>query len=212
MRADEVDKTNLAANISSRICHDLVSPVGAIVNGVDLIREIGTSGLGEEFSMISQSAERASSLLQFYRLAFGAVGTDASDVARDMLLGRAGALISSPRIILEWNGENGPSFARAEARLFCLMLLCARGVTGTSGVIRIVFDPSGSFPLTIRIEGGGTSEAPELLETLRSGADVSHLTPRTIEFALTQSCATEMGVQLAVEYAPALMALTATRG
>ena len=211
MRSDPENEIDLAAKISSRICHDLVSPVGAIVNGVDLIREIGTGGLGEEFGMISQSAERASTLLQFYRLAFGAVGPDAQEVSRDMLLNRADALISSPRIILEWSNEVGPYFTRAEARLFCLLLLCSRAVTGTTGLIRIVFDETASFPLTIRIEGGGMSDSADLLETLRPGADTSRLTPRNVEFALAQSSATEMGVQIELEYAPALMILTAVR-
>ena len=211
MRPDPTDKSELAANISTRICHDLVSPVGAIVNGVDLIREIGTGGLGDEFSMISQSAERASSLLQFYRLAFGAIGPDSQDVSRDMLLNRASALISTPRVMLEWTGEQGPSFARAEARLFCLMLLCGRAVTGTSGLIRVIFDSLGSFPLTIRVEGGGTSEAAELLQTLSPGADTSYLSPRSIEFALAQTCAADLDVEIRTENNPGLISLTASR-
>ena len=66
------DSRDLTSILVSRICHDLVSPVGAIVNGVDLVREIGGGDIEAELAMISQSSNRASALLQFYRIAFGA--------------------------------------------------------------------------------------------------------------------------------------------
>ena len=209
MPSETADKTVLAANLSSRICHDLVSPVGAIVNGIDLIREIGTSGLDEEFTMISQSAERASSLLQFYRLAFGAVGPDSQDIARDVLLERARALISSPRIILDHTGEAGPVFSRAEARLLCLMLLCARSLTGMSGAITVRFSPVSTFPLRIEVSGAGTAEGPGLMAALDTPAHDADLGPRNIEFALARSCAAELGIRLAARQDQGVINLTA---
>ena len=200
MPSEPPEKTVLAANLSSRICHDLVSPVGAIVNGIDLIREIGTTGLDQEFSMISQSAERASSLLQFYRLAFGAVGPDSEDIARDVLLDRARALISSPRIVLDHVGENGPVFARDDARLLCLMLLCARSLTGMTGAITVRFSPTSTFPLRIDISGAGTAEGPGLMAALDTAAHDAELGPRNIEFALARTCAGELGVRLGASH------------
>ena len=91
------------------------------------------------------------------------------------------------------------------------MLLCGRAVTGTSGLIRVIFDSLGSFPLTIRVEGGGTSEAAELLQTLSPGADTSYLSPRSIEFALAQTCAADLDVEIRTENDPGLISLTASR-
>ncbi len=62
--------------ISSRICHDLVSPVGAISNGVELIEELGETAGGEALSLIASSAEQASVRLKCFRIAYGAAGTD----------------------------------------------------------------------------------------------------------------------------------------
>ena len=60
--------------IASKICHDMVSPVGAISNGVELMEELGESA--EALSLISSSAEQASIRLKCFRLAYGGAGTD----------------------------------------------------------------------------------------------------------------------------------------
>src|SRR5438445_7741277 len=69
--------------VCSRICHDLVSPVGAVNNGVELIREMAddeapSSGLeSEALALIAHSAEQGSRRLRVLRLAYGAAGADA---------------------------------------------------------------------------------------------------------------------------------------
>src|SRR6202007_483242 len=85
---------DLAALLCSRVCHDLISPVGAIVNGVEVLEE----DKDEEtrtfaLDLIKKSAHNASARLQFCRLAFGAAGSagaqidtgDAEKVARGLL-------------------------------------------------------------------------------------------------------------------------------
>ncbi len=85
---------DLAALLCSRVCHDLISPVGAIVNGIEVMEE----DKDEEtktfaLDLIKKSAYQASAKLQFCRLAFGAAGSagaqidlgDAEKVARGMI-------------------------------------------------------------------------------------------------------------------------------
>src|ERR1700687_4194493 len=85
---------DLAALLCSRVCHDLISPVGAIVNGLEVLdedkdEETKTFAL----DLIKKSAHVASAKLQFCRLAFGAAGSagaqidlgDAEKVARGLL-------------------------------------------------------------------------------------------------------------------------------
>lgn len=62
--------------LASRICHDLVSPVGAIGNGVELMEEMGHEAGKEALGLISSSAKQASYRLKCFRLAYGAAGTD----------------------------------------------------------------------------------------------------------------------------------------
>src|ERR1700687_3797740 len=85
---------DLAALLCSRVCHDLISPVGAIVNGLEVLDE----DKDEEtkvfaLDLIKKSAHQASAKLQFCRIAFGAAGSagaqidlgDAEKVARGLL-------------------------------------------------------------------------------------------------------------------------------
>ncbi len=62
--------------VASRICHDLVSPVGAINNGVELMQELGEDAGAEAMQLIATSAAQASFRLKCFRLAYGAAGTD----------------------------------------------------------------------------------------------------------------------------------------
>lgn len=86
----------LAALVSSRICHDVISPVGAIANGLELLAEESDESMrSQAFDLIRKSAVQASSKLQFARLAFGAAGSagaeidlrDAEKVARGLVEG-----------------------------------------------------------------------------------------------------------------------------
>jgi histidine phosphotransferase ChpT len=67
------DQPDLAALIGSRICHDLISPIGAIGNGVELLL-MEASGKGPELSLISESVAAANARIRFFRVAFGAAG------------------------------------------------------------------------------------------------------------------------------------------
>ncbi len=95
---------DLAALLCSRVCHDVISPVGAIINGLEVLdgeedEEMRTVAM----ELIKKSAVSASARLQFCRLAFGAAGSfgalldtgDAEKVARELL--------ANGRTVLEWN-------------------------------------------------------------------------------------------------------------
>ncbi len=64
--------------LASRICHDIVSPVGAINNGIEFLEEMGAESLDDALGLISYSAAQASAKLQAFRLAYGAGGSDPS--------------------------------------------------------------------------------------------------------------------------------------
>lgn len=62
--------------MASRICHDLVSPVGAVNNGVELMQELGADAGDEAVKLVESSATQASARLKCFRLAYGAAGSD----------------------------------------------------------------------------------------------------------------------------------------
>jgi histidine phosphotransferase ChpT len=186
---------DLAAAVASRICHDLVSPVGAVVNGVDLLRETGPVEIAETAGMIGQSAARASALLQFYRVAFGAAGEDAQPIGRGALRELLSVLAQPPRILLDWRGD-GPPMSRAEARLLGLLALCARSVTGMRGVISIRPGTASAFPLEVTVEADAFASALDRLGHLDDGPAQPPLSPRSVEFVLARKVASAMGAPL----------------
>ena len=108
-----LDALDLAALLSSRVCHDVISPVGAIVNGLEVLEEENDPEMrGHALALIKSSANEASSRLQFCRLAFGAAGSrgalidtgDAEVVTRQLLADERTRLNwSVPRVLMSKN-------------------------------------------------------------------------------------------------------------
>ena len=98
-----LEALDLAALLCSRVCHDVISPVGAIVNGLEVLEDEKDPSMRDfAFDLIAKSSNQASARLQFARLAFGAAGSvgaeidlrDAEQVARGLFLDN--------KITLEW--------------------------------------------------------------------------------------------------------------
>src|SRR6202161_3981402 len=107
------DALELAAMLCSRVCHDLISPVGAIVNGLEVLDD-NPKPEDREFALdlIRKSAKTASARLQFCRLAFGAAGSpgaqidlgDAQAMSRGHIEGAKPTLKwKQPRVLLAKN-------------------------------------------------------------------------------------------------------------
>src|SRR5204862_6810023 len=80
--AIDLDALDLAALLCSRVCHDLISPTGAIVNGLEVLEEKESDAETKTFALdlIKKSAKTASARLQFCRLAFGAAGSAGAQI------------------------------------------------------------------------------------------------------------------------------------
>ncbi|WP_350335136.1 histidine phosphotransferase ChpT [Coralliovum pocilloporae] len=95
----------LAALLCSRICHDIISPVGAITNGLEVLEEDGAEDM-REFAMdlIHKSARQASAKLQFARIAFGAAGSVGADIDTGDAESVAKGYMLSEKADLSWEG------------------------------------------------------------------------------------------------------------
>ena len=101
----DLEPLDLAALVCSKVCHDVISPVGAIVNGLEVLEEDNDPTMRDfALDLIRKSARQASARLQFARLAFGAAGSagaaidlgDAEAVAKGMFV--------DDKVALSWNG------------------------------------------------------------------------------------------------------------
>jgi histidine phosphotransferase ChpT len=113
MTAVTLEALDLAALLCSRVCHDVISPVGAIVNGLEVLEDEKDASMRDfALDLINKSARQASARLQFARLAFGAAGSagaaidlgDAEQVAKGFISDDKTALSwSAPRSLLPKN-------------------------------------------------------------------------------------------------------------
>lgn len=99
----KLDSLDLAALIASRVCHDVISPVGAIVNGLEVLDSEKDPEMQEfALDLIRKSAQNASSRLQFCRIAFGAAGSAGSSVDTRDANNVAANFINDDKNTLEW--------------------------------------------------------------------------------------------------------------
>ena len=128
---------DLAALLCSRVCHDLISPVGAIVNGIEVMEE----DKNEEtktfaLDLIKKSAYQASAKLQFCRLAFGAAGSAGAEIDLGDAVKAARGLFQDGKTTLVWNLPR-QLLAKNRVKLLLNMLLIAAGTISRGGTLSI---------------------------------------------------------------------------
>ena len=147
--APTLSALDLAALLCSRLCHDLISPVGAIVNGLEVMEE----DKDEEtktfaLELIKRSAGQASAKLQFCRLAFGASGSVGAQIELGDAEKAARGLFEDGKTTLAWNLQRA-LVAKNRAKLLLNMLLVASATIPRGGTLTA--DPVGEgYRITAR--------------------------------------------------------------
>ncbi len=140
---------DLAALLCSRLCHDLISPVGAIINGLEVMEE----DKDEEtkvfaLDLIKKSAGQASAKLQFCRLAFGASGSVGAQIELGDAEKAARGLFEDGKTALAWNLPRA-LVAKNRAKLLLNMLMVASATIPRGGTLTA--DPVGEgYRITAR--------------------------------------------------------------
>jgi histidine phosphotransferase ChpT len=137
-----LDSLDLAALLCSRICHDLISPAGAIVNGLEVLDEGGDAET-QKFAMdlIRKSARTASARLQFCRIAFGAAGSAGAQVDTGDAETMARGFIEDEKVKVTWNLQRA-LLPKNRVKLLLNMLVVAGGTIPRGGTLTV--DPIGS--------------------------------------------------------------------
>ncbi|HUN95692.1 MAG TPA: histidine phosphotransferase family protein [Bradyrhizobium sp.] len=199
--APSPDALELAALLCSRVCHDLISPVGAIVNGLEVLDD-DPKPEDREFALelIRKSAKTASARLQFCRLAFGAAGSsgaqidlgDAQNMSRGHLEdGKTTISWNLPRLLLPKN----------RVKLLLNMLVIAQQTIPRGGTLTV--DPIGEGEtMGFRVVANGlNARIPQAVADLLSPAHGSNVDAHAVQpyytRLLAQSCG--LNVVLAAE-------------
>jgi histidine phosphotransferase ChpT len=168
------DALELAALLCSRVCHDLISPVGAIVNGLEVLDDDPKPD-DREFALdlIRKSAKSASARLQFCRLAFGAAGSAGAQIDLGDAQTMAKGHLEDGKITIAWNLPR-LLLPKNRVKLLLNMLVIAQQTIPRGGVLTV--DPLGdgeamSFQVTA---AGMNARVPQnVVDLLASGASGS---------------------------------------
>ncbi|MEM6441675.1 MAG: histidine phosphotransferase family protein [Pseudomonadota bacterium] len=194
---------DFAGLLGSRICHDLISPVGAIGNGLELLAELGRGGAapaagGPELELIGASARSASDTLQFYRLAFGAASAaeeTSSLAARRVLMG----WVAHHKVSADWR-PGAEAMPRAAARLLCNLAQCAVSVLPRGGRIAILEDAAADA-LAVEASGASLALPGSAGAWLSAAPGAPPPSPREVHFVAAARHAAEAGARVVLTMA-----------
>jgi histidine phosphotransferase ChpT len=165
-----LDSLDLAALLCSRVCHDVISPVGAIVNGLEVLEDESDASMKDfALDLIRKSAKQASARLQFARLAFGAAGSagasidlgDAEQVAR--------GLFQDDKVSFSWSAPR-LLFPKNRVKLLLNLIVTAINAVPRGGAVSVVVTGDAEqceFVLTAK---GLNARIPPHAEALLAGS------------------------------------------
>ena len=186
------DALELAALLCSRVCHDLISPVGAIVNGLEVLDD-NPKPEDKEFALdlIRKSAKTASARLQFCRLAFGAAGSAGAQIDLGDAEKMARGHLEDAKTRIEWNPTRA-SLPTNKVKLLLNMLIIAQQTIPRGGVLTVDQVGEGDT-LGFRVNAAGlNARLPQnivaLLSTDHAGNVDAHAVQPYYTRLLAQAC------------------------
>lgn len=194
------DVYDLSALIASRICHDLVNPLGAIGNGVELLAMTGAA-TGPEIELITSSVTQASARVRLFRVAFGASGPD-HRIGRSEVLSTLADLSCGTRLSVDWDTET--DLGRDEVKLAFLALLSCESLMPYGGAIRVT---AAGTDWTVTGTSARLRVDPALWALLAGTADTPP-TPAQVHLWLLPHEAARMGRALRIDQSDAAVSLT----
>ena len=166
-----LDALDLAALLCSRVCHDLISPTGAIVNGLEVLEEEGGDAETKTFALdlIKKSAKTASARLQFCRIAFGAAGSAGAQVDLGDAEAMARGFMEDDKTKIAWTLPRA-LMPKNRVKLLLNMLVVSTGTIPRGGTLTV--DPIGEGEtMGFRITASGiNARIPQAVPGLLDGA------------------------------------------
>ena len=193
-----MNAVDLASLLCSRLCHDLMSPVGALNNGIELLGDETDPEMREKcLELLADSARATANKLKFFRLAFGAGGGFADEIdtseAQAVLEGLFGA---EGKVEVGWVVES-EKLPKGAVKLLLNLALLAGDALVRGGRLDVGAERADrAIELAVRAEGPRILLDPVLRETLATGAGNGSVEPRAAGAWLAHSLAAEGGGSL----------------
>ena len=185
-----------AALLVSRVCHDLVSPVGAVVNGLEVLEDERDATMrADALKLVTSSAEQATARLQFARIAFGAAGSAGAELDLNEIGRTVQGLVRGGKVKVDWQAGS-LNWPKDWAKLLMNATLLASDSLPRGGHIKVETSSDPAAPgFTVRATGQNARFLDEVEKAAR-GEPVYPLDGRSIQAFLTYKLARTLNAGL----------------
>jgi histidine phosphotransferase ChpT len=196
-----MEDLDLISLICSRLCHDLVGPVGAVANGVEVLADEDDPDMRQQaVDLLAYSADLATARLKFYRLAFGASGGEGVPISLDEARIAAREFLAEGRVKLDWpDAAASGDFAIGKAGvkiLLNLILLIAEAMPRGGDLTVDLTANGGSTHLVVAGKGKNARLADAIAVIFSGGVAPSDLQPKLSPAALVRRLADTIGAEV----------------
>lgn len=176
---------DFASLLCSRLCHDLVSPIGALTNGVELLADESDPEMRAQcMSLLEDSARQATNRLKFFRLAFGAGGGYGAEIDVRELKAAIEGLFSPDKVTLEWMVPAATLPKSAVKTLLNLALLAGEALL-RGGTLSLAAESTGEhIEIGVKAEGSRTLLSEDLRLALQGKLPLDRIDARAAPAAL----------------------------
>ncbi|WP_169559797.1 histidine phosphotransferase family protein [Sneathiella chinensis] len=170
--------------MSSKLCHDVIGPVGAVNNGVELLQDEGSADMRDQaIDLVSQSAGEAAARLQFFRLAFGLAGGLGSEISLRDARTLSREFMKYGKAEFDWPEEAGgvTALSKDAIKVVCNLVAIGAGALPRGGKLSVsgTADDIG-WAFEFRASGPRAGLREEVTRTLLEGYNDDDLTPQNV--------------------------------
>lgn len=194
------ESLDFTAILCSRLCHDLVNPVGAVANGIEMLGDEDDPAMrAQVIALLEQSARQVSNRLQFFRLAFGAAGGMGETLAMDQIKVAAAALFADGKVTLRWEPQLS-EISKQGAKVLLNLVLVAHESLLRGGTVTVAAGRrNGCVGINISAEGERVLVVENVQKALSGALDLTTLDPKGAPAYLARQIAAELGGNISWE-------------
>lgn len=190
----------VAELLSSRLCHDLIGPIGAVNNGIELMQDESFGMADDALALAAKSADQASNIMQFFRLAYGMAGhRQGGDfgLVRELVTG----FLGHSKAELDWpSGPVPDGVPVGTAKLLLNLVALAAETLPRGGTVGVAMSRgSAGFELEVKAVGADAGLRPDAEAALSDGVAIEDLTPRNVHGYFTKLLVKRLGGRMKIE-------------
>lgn len=188
---------DLGALLCSRICHDIISPVGAINNGLELLEEGGADE--DAMALIASSARSASARLQFARIAFGAAGSAGVQIDTGDAQNVATSYMANEKPEFTWTGTR-VFLPKNQVKLLLNLILIGISAIPRGGNLDVVLEDVDSEPkINVKVRGRMLRVPPKFKELHEGNIPEESIDAHSVQPYYTLLLAEEAGMEIIID-------------